>query len=136
MEAALRVEDVGEAEQIVLVGAAAVVEDEQACGITVRRTLAVDKSAHVGRVIGATLSARVGCRQVSPLARTGTEHDLSTKRQEAGMRDARIGGISLGGILVIVGIVLAILLGHWWIGLIIAIIGLIFFGGFARGKWY
>jgi hypothetical protein len=46
-----------------------------------------------------------------------------------------MGGISLGGILVIVGIVLAI---FWslWIGLIIALIGLIVFGGFARGRWY
>jgi hypothetical protein len=52
------------------------------------------------------------------------------------MADGRVGGISLGGILVIVGIVLAILLGHWWIGLIIAFIGLVFFGGFAKGKWY
>ena len=50
-------------------------------------------------------------------------------------RDAGIGGISLGGILVIVGIVLAIV---WslWIGIIIALIGLIAFGGFAKGKWY
>jgi hypothetical protein len=24
----------------------------------------------------------------------------------------------------------------FWIGLIIAVIGLLFFGGFARGKWY
>jgi len=52
------------------------------------------------------------------------------------MGDAHIGGISVGGILVIVGIVLAILLGHWWIGLIIALVGLLVFGGFARGKWY
>jgi hypothetical protein len=52
------------------------------------------------------------------------------------LADSRIGGISLGGILVIVGIVLAILLGHWWIGLIIAVVGLVFFGGFAKGKWY
>ena len=46
-----------------------------------------------------------------------------------------IGGISLGGILVIIGIVVAI----FWsllLGLIIALIGLIAFGGFARGKWY
>ena len=46
-----------------------------------------------------------------------------------------MGGISLGGILVIVGIVVAI----FWsllLGLIIALIGLIAFGGFARGKWY
>jgi hypothetical protein len=46
-----------------------------------------------------------------------------------------IGGISLGGILVIVGIVLMIV-WSFWIGLIIALVGLIAFGGFARGKWY
>ncbi len=44
-------------------------------------------------------------------------------------------GISLGGILVIVGIVL-IFVWNFWIGLIIALIGLIAFGGFARDKWY
>jgi hypothetical protein len=44
-------------------------------------------------------------------------------------------GIGLGGILVIVGIVLAIV---WslWIGIIIALVGLVAFGGFAKGKWY
>jgi hypothetical protein len=44
-------------------------------------------------------------------------------------------GISLGGILVIIGIVVAI----FWsvvLGVIIALIGLIAFGGFARGRWY
>jgi len=46
-----------------------------------------------------------------------------------------IGGISMGGILVIIGIVLMIV-WSFWIGLIIALIGLIAFGGFARGKWY
>jgi hypothetical protein len=44
-------------------------------------------------------------------------------------------GIGLGGILVIIGIIL-IVLGHWIWGLIIALIGLIAFGGFARGRWY
>jgi hypothetical protein len=46
-----------------------------------------------------------------------------------------MGGISLGGIVVIIGIVVAI---FWsvWAGLIIALIGLIAFGGFARGRWY
>jgi hypothetical protein len=44
-------------------------------------------------------------------------------------------GISVGGILVIIGIVLAIV-WSFWIGLIVALIGLIAFGGFARGKWY
>jgi hypothetical protein len=50
-------------------------------------------------------------------------------------RRGGIGGISLGGILVIIGIVVAL----FWslvIGLIIVLIGLIAFGGFARGKWY
>ncbi len=45
------------------------------------------------------------------------------------------GGISLGGVLVIIGIVLMIV-WSFWIGLIILLIGLIAFGGFARGKWY
>jgi hypothetical protein len=46
-----------------------------------------------------------------------------------------MGGIGLGGILVIVGIILAIV-WNLWIGLIIALIGLIAFGGFAKGRWY
>ncbi|HEV2790636.1 MAG TPA: hypothetical protein VGV69_04990 [Solirubrobacterales bacterium] len=50
-------------------------------------------------------------------------------------RGAGIGGISLGGILVIVGIVVMIV-ASFWIGLIILLVGLIAFGGFARGKWY
>ena len=45
------------------------------------------------------------------------------------------GGISLGGVLVIVGIVLMIV-WSFWVGLIVALIGLIAFGGFARGRWY
>ena len=40
----LRVQDVGEAEQVVLVGAAAVVQDEQALGRAVRRALLVDRA--------------------------------------------------------------------------------------------
>ena len=44
-------------------------------------------------------------------------------------------GISLGGILVILGIILAIVWSPLW-GIIIALIGLIAFGGFAKGKWY
>ena len=44
-------------------------------------------------------------------------------------------GIGLGGVLVIVGIVLMIV-WSFWIGLIVALVGLIAFGGFAKGKWY
>ena len=52
-----------------------------------------------------------------------------------GTRDGSGAGISLGGILVIVGIVLMIV-WSFWIGLIVTLVGLIAFGGFARGKWY
>jgi len=54
---------------------------------------------------------------------------------DRGRRGGVIGGISLGGILVIVGIIIAIV---WslWLGIVIALIGLIAFGGFVRGKWY
>jgi uncharacterized membrane protein len=59
------------------------------------------------------------------------EEQMNTRAE----RDAGIGGISLGGILVVVGIVLMIV-WSFWIGLIVALLGLIAFGGFARGKWY
>jgi hypothetical protein len=44
-------------------------------------------------------------------------------------------GIGLGGILVIVGIILGII-WSWPIGIIVALVGLVAFGGFAKGKWY
>jgi hypothetical protein len=50
-------------------------------------------------------------------------------------RGSGIGGISTGGIIVIVGIVL-MLVWSFWVGLIVTLIGLIAFGGFARGRWY
>jgi hypothetical protein len=46
-----------------------------------------------------------------------------------------VAGISLGGLLVIIGIVVAI----FWslvLGIIVALVGLLAFGGFARGRWY
>jgi hypothetical protein len=54
---------------------------------------------------------------------------------DRGRRGGVLGGISLGGILVIVGIVVAL---YWslLLGIIIALNGLIAFGGFVRGKWY
>ena len=50
-------------------------------------------------------------------------------------RGGGIAGISVGGVIVIVGIVVAV---AWslLLGLIIVLVGLIAFGGFARGKWY
>jgi hypothetical protein len=47
----------------------------------------------------------------------------------------QFGGIGLGGIIVIAGI-LVMIFWSFWIGLIIGLIGLIAFGGFAKGKWY
>jgi hypothetical protein len=43
-------------------------------------------------------------------------------------------GITLGGALVIAGIVIALFVPI--VGIIVALIGLIAFGGFVRGKWY
>lgn len=54
---------------------------------------------------------------------------------DRGRRGGFLGGISFGGILVIVGIIVA-LLWSLVLGIIIALIGLIAFGGFVRGKWY
>ena len=44
-------------------------------------------------------------------------------------------GLSLGGLIVIIGIVVAIVWSVLW-GVIIALIGLLAFGGFARRRWY
>lgn len=44
-------------------------------------------------------------------------------------------GLTLGGVLVVIGIIVAI----FWslvLGIIIALVGLLAFGGFARGRWY
>jgi hypothetical protein len=44
-------------------------------------------------------------------------------------------GLTLGGAIVIAGIVVAIFWSVLW-GVILALVGLVFFGGFARGRWY
>jgi hypothetical protein len=44
-------------------------------------------------------------------------------------------GLTLGGIIVVIGI-LVLIFWSLLIGLIITLVGLIFFGGFARGRWY
>ena len=56
---------------------------------------------------------------------------MSTPERRYGPR----GGITLGGIIVILGIVV-MLVWSIIVGLIIVLIGLIAFGGFARGRWY
>jgi hypothetical protein len=50
-------------------------------------------------------------------------------------REGGLAGITLGGAIVIAGILIAL----FWsvlVGVIVALIGLIAFGGFARGRWY
>jgi hypothetical protein len=50
-------------------------------------------------------------------------------------REGGVAGLTVGGAIVIAGIVIAIV----WsviIGIIVALVGLLAFGGFARGRWY
>jgi hypothetical protein len=77
-----------------------------------------------------------GCQGES-VAQTASVFQTLGCRQlrEKRMADRKYGGITLGGIIVILGIVL-IVFWSFWIGLIVTLIGLIAFGGFARGKWY
>jgi hypothetical protein len=53
----------------------------------------------------------------------------------AGGLARRRGGMNIGGGLVVAGIVVG-LFWSLWLGVIIAVIGLVAFGGFVRGKWY
>lgn len=48
---------------------------------------------------------------------------------------SKAGGIGLGGILVIAGIIVAVVWSAL-LGIIIALVGLVVFGGFVKGKWY
>jgi hypothetical protein len=46
------------------------------------------------------------------------------------------GGITLGGIVVVVGVLILLLWGKLWLGIAVILIGLVAFGGFVRGRWY
>lgn len=51
------------------------------------------------------------------------------------LADKKVGGIALGGIVAVVGVIVAL----WFsvlLGIILIIVGLVPMGGFARGKWY
>jgi uncharacterized membrane protein len=56
-------------------------------------------------------------------------------RKGKARREVGMFGISVGGIIVIIGILLMIF-SSFIIGLIVTLVGLVFFGGFAKGKWY
>ncbi len=49
--------------------------------------------------------------------------------------DRKFAGVSVGGIFIILGIIVAFAFSIL-LGVIIAVIGLAAFGGFVRGKWY
>jgi hypothetical protein len=91
------------------------------------------------RVGGDGVSGRSGTYVGSPASGLSTtSRDYYQRRNIVASRTDRsggIGGISVGGILVIIGIVLMLVVS-FWIGLIVLLVGLIAFGGFARGKWY
>ena len=50
-------------------------------------------------------------------------------------REGGMAGLTVGGAIVIAGIAIAI----FWsviVGIIVAVVGLLAFGGFVRGRWY
>ena len=51
------------------------------------------------------------------------------------MADRKYGGVTIGGIVVIVGVIMMLFVSLV-IGLIVTLIGLVAFGGFVRGRWY
>ena len=55
--------------------------------------------------------------------------------EESNAEGELMAGISLGGLIAVAGVLIAIF-WSFWLGLIVALIGLIAFGGFARGRWY
>jgi len=59
------------------------------------------------------------------------EADLATPERRYGPGV----GITMGGIVVIVGIVI-LLLWSTILGIVVILLGLLAFGGFARGRWY
>ena len=54
------------------------------------------------------------------------------------MKDMKIAGFGLGAIITALGLILwsPIIGGYNWMGFIIMLVGLVGFGGFAKGKWY
>jgi type IV secretory pathway TrbD component len=49
--------------------------------------------------------------------------------------DRKVGGVALGGIVAVVGLVVALWISLL-VGVILIVVGLVPLGGFAKGKWY
>ena len=86
--------------------------------------------------LAALTDGDVGCVECAPEGgyKAATRHGRYEVAGEARETAGGI-GLTLGGAIVIAGIVVAIVWSLLW-GVILAIIGLAFFGGFARGRWY
>ena len=53
------------------------------------------------------------------------------------MKDLKVFGVGIGGLITLAGLLLIWPIGGWNItGIIVTLVGLIGFGGFAKGKWY
>jgi hypothetical protein len=74
-------------------------------------------------------------RRAPPAPAAGDTSDQKGALMARQLGSSGFAGISTGGILVIIGIVVA-LLWSLILGIIIAVVGLVAFGGFVRGKWY
>ena len=61
---------------------------------------------------------------------------MSTNSSTASNDGFQIAGIGVGGLLVIAGLALIFLAGSTFFGVVLLLVGLIGFGGFAKGKWY
>jgi len=61
---------------------------------------------------------------------------MSTDASTTSNDGFQIAGIGVGGLLVIAGLALIFLAGSTFLGVILLLVGLIGFGGFAKGKWY
>ena len=75
----------------------------------------------------------VSARVVSPAEPRRGRRD---ERSSDGRGLAVAGEAEIGGGLVIAGLVVWLVLGWFWIGVIVVLLGLVAFGGFVRGKWY
>ncbi len=49
-------------------------------------------------------------------------------------RRGGVGGVSVGGVLMVLGLILMIF-SSFWIGLIVTLVGVVFVGGFFPSRW-
>jgi hypothetical protein len=101
--------------------------------VDVRRMIRpLRRAVLAAQLVSSERSSRPVVAETSRAERGG---DADKGENKMATPERRIAGISVGGIIVIAGI-LMMLFWSFWIGLIVVLIGLIAFGGFVRGRWY